>query len=943
MPDRLGTSPTGDMQGCTFIGRVLLAALVVLADVSNGKHPGNGSCANDDDQALLQARVKNVNITIGTVTGCDPDDTPPVLSVPSDIRFATDLDKCKAEVPYPYPSAEDDCDPDPVVEQTEGLGSLGNFPVGITTESFNATDYSGNTASGSFTVTVYDSQDPQVSSVPADITVNTRSGQCVALVTFAAPTASDNCPGVEIAQTSGYGSGAAFPLGSTTVSFTATDASGNTDDESFTVTVNDNEDPVPVLPADIVVSSDPGMCGASVTYLVDATDNCGATIALTIGLGSGAIFPVGPATTETYTATDAAGNTASGSFNVTVNDNEDPKVSPVPADITADTAPGQCAAFVTFAAPTASDNCPGVEIAQTSGYGSGAAFPLGSTTVSFTATDASGNTDDESFTVTVNDKEDPEFYFLSDIVVSSDPGVCAAEVTYPVDATDNCGGARTALTSGLGSGAIFPVGPATTETYTATDAAGNTASGSFTVTVNDNEDPKVSSVPADITVNTRSGECFAFVTFAAPTASDNCPGVEIAQTSGPLSGRAFPVGSTTVRFTATDASGNTDDESFTVTVNDNKAPRLLLPFDIVESSDRGVCGAEVFYPVDALDNCEVTTIAQTSGLGSRAFFPVGPATTESYTATDAAGNTVSGSFTVRVYDTEFPKVSPVPADIAVDNDPGQCVALVTFAAPTASDNCPGVELAQTSGPLSGAAFPVGSTTVSFTATDATGRTDQESFTVTVNDNEDPVPVLPADIVVSSDPGVCGANVTYLVDAADNCGATIALTSGLGSGAIFPVGPATTESYTATDAAGNTASGSFTVTVNDNDPPALEVEDISVDSCSPTVVSFSPTAADNCPGVTAACSPSSGSEFPVGETEVTCTAVDAAGSTTQESFVVLVECAGHGYHKKSHSNNIRSRRSRRLKKWLYRNRRLKKWWHRKLHLKKWSHFRRYWHH
>ncbi|CAE7230395.1 Hyalin [Symbiodinium sp. CCMP2456] len=137
------------------------------------------------------------------------------------------------------------------------------------------------------------------------------------------------------------------------------------------------------------------------------------------------------------------------------------------------------------------------------------------------------------------------------------------------------------------------------------------------------------------------------------------------------------------------------------------------------------------------------------------------------------------------------------------------------------------------------------------------------------------------------------------------------------------------------------SGNFNVTVNDKDRPAFEVEDISVNSCSPTVVTFSPAAADNCGAVTAAGSPSSGSEFPVGETEVTCKAVDAAGSTTLE-LRRFVECVGHGYHKRSHSNNIRSRRNRGLKKWLHRNRRLKKWWHRKNRMKKWWHYRRYWH-
>ena len=91
-------------------------------------------------------------------------------------------------------------------------------------------------------------------------------------------------------QTVGLGSLGDFPAVITTETFEATDAAGNSATGSFTVTVNDNEDPVPVLPADIV-SSDPGVCEAEVTYLVDATDSSGATIALTSGSGSGAGGP----------------------------------------------------------------------------------------------------------------------------------------------------------------------------------------------------------------------------------------------------------------------------------------------------------------------------------------------------------------------------------------------------------------------------------------------------------------------------------------------------------------------------------------------------------------------------------------------------------------------------------------------------------------------------
>jgi hypothetical protein len=89
-----------------------------------------------------------------------------------------------------------------------------------------------------------------------------------------------------------------------------------------------------------------------------------------------------------------------------------------------------------------------------------------------------------SFTVTVNDTEDPAITCPADITTSNDTGDCSAVVTYttPVG-TDNCTGATTTQTAGLPSGSAFPVG-VTTNTFVVTDAAGNTATCSFTVTVN---------------------------------------------------------------------------------------------------------------------------------------------------------------------------------------------------------------------------------------------------------------------------------------------------------------------------------------------------------------------------------------------------------------------------------------------------------------------------
>src|SRR5205814_189683 len=144
-----------------------------------------------------------------------------------------------------------------------------------------------------------------------------------------------------------------FLVGTTTVTSTATDASGNTSQCTFNVTVLDAQAPVITCPANVTVNAAPGQCGSNVTFTVTATDNCGVTN-LTSVPASGAAFAVG-ATTVTSTATDSSGNTSQCTFNVTVQDLQPPVIT-CPADLTVNASTGQCGSNVTFTV-TATDNC----------------------------------------------------------------------------------------------------------------------------------------------------------------------------------------------------------------------------------------------------------------------------------------------------------------------------------------------------------------------------------------------------------------------------------------------------------------------------------------------------------------------------------------------------------------------------------------------------------
>ena len=113
-------------------------------------------------------------------------------------------------------------------------------------------------------------------------------------------------------------SGFVFPMGTTTVTCTATDSEGNRSSKSFTVTVigPDITPPVVIVPNDMVIqatSNDP----VPTTFSASASDDVDGNITPVCSPISGSDFPIGK-TTITCTATDTSGNTTRESFIITV-------------------------------------------------------------------------------------------------------------------------------------------------------------------------------------------------------------------------------------------------------------------------------------------------------------------------------------------------------------------------------------------------------------------------------------------------------------------------------------------------------------------------------------------------------------------------------------------------------------------------------------------------
>lgn len=227
---------------------------------------------------------------------------------------------------------------------------------------------------------------------------------------------------------------------------------------------------------------------------------------------------------------------------------------------------------------------------------------------------------------------------------------------------------------------------------------------------------------------------------AAPdvTAEATGPGgavVTFAQTGcSPASGSVFPLGTTAV-------SGCDDGSGFNVVVRDTTPPTIDVPAPATLVFEAGgPDGASVTYPspraTDLVDGAVATQCAPLPG----GVFALG-STDVACTAKDAAGNEATLTFPIQVVD-RTPPVLTVPGDVAVaaassDGTPAANAALTAFlTAAVATDIVSGRVDVDSDAPV---VFPVGTTIVTFTASDVGGNTATATARVTVLAPEAPPP------------------------------------------------------------------------------------------------------------------------------------------------------------------------------------------------------------
>jgi HYR domain/GEVED domain len=929
-----------------------------------------------------QYKLSPVPILIPIKETCTTDNSAPVFTnCPANI--SQNITDTSAVVKWASPTVTDNCTASPIVTSTDTSGT--KFPLGTKTVTYTAKDAFNNTSTCTFTVTLTnpcanDTVKPVFVDCPADITQPTTGGTGIA--TWTPPSVTDNCTTPSVTST--HASGATFPIGTTTVTYTATDAKNNKGICVFVVTISNPcfiDTIKPVLadcPTDIMQSTT--MSSDTVWWTPPTvSDNCTAVPILTSSRAIGSVFPIG-VTTVTYTSKDIQNNTATCTFKVTIdnpclNDTTAPIFLNCPGDITKTIT--DTAAIATWVLPTAVDNCT-ESLGFTGTHLSGSSFKIGSTKVTYTATDAKNNTSTCTFNVNVNnpclnDTVKPVLTPCPANIVRVATGSTATATWTAPTASDNCTASTVASTHS--SGATFPIG-ATTVTYTATDARNNKATCTFVVTVtpqNTNYCASKASEPyqewvkgvtigsinninqtnegksinwsvigysdfTNVVTNLNRGQtyplsilpgtswlgrltnvyCRVWIDFNGDRIFDDTEKV--------LEGRALNPFAGSVTIPATAISGST---RMRVSLKWGAMPTSCETFAPGEVEDYLVnisnlnCATDVDPPVFA--NCPANIVLPTTGTTTTAIatwiaptatdncvspiistthnsgiaFPIG-VTAVTYTANDAKNNKATCTFTVTVTnpcatDTIKPVLVNCPANISKTTS--DTAAIATWTPPTAADNCgtPSVISPDTSGTK----FKIGVNTVTYTATDAKNNKATCSFTVTVTNPCSTDTIKP---VLTSCPANVSRTITDTVEvvtwiaptATDNC-STPSVSSTDTSGTKFKIG-VNTVTYTATDAKNNKATCSFTVTVIN--PCATDVvkpvwincpADISkaiLDTVA-VVTWVAPTATDNCSTPSVTSTDTSGTKFKIGVTTVIYTATDAKNNQATCSFTITV--------------------------------------------------------
>jgi gliding motility-associated-like protein len=707
--------------------------------------PAIGSLVSGTQIVTLTANDGNGNIANCTFSVIVTDNTAPTISVCPSNQTGNTNATCQFSIPnyMGLITTSDNCTATGALTITQNpvvgtLVGIGTTPIVIT-----VADANGNSSICNFNVVVTDITGPTLT-CPTNQNI-ILNGSCAGTIPdyTSMATVTDNCTAsgsIIVTQSPVVGTPISGAGTIQVITLTATDGNGNSSTCNFNATAVDNTIPTITCPANQNVTAN-ASCQftlADYTSMATVSDNCTASGVITVTQSPAIGSLVSGTQNVTLTANDGNGNTSTCNFSVIVSDNTNPTIS-----FCAPNQTGNTNASCQFSIPdytgliTASDNCTATgSLTITQNPIVGTNVGVGTTNVVVTVTDANGNISTCNFNVVVTDITGPLITCPASQNIFNDPGTCDATIpdyTSSITVADNCTAtASIVITQSPIAGTIIS-GNGTTQivTITATDGNGNSSNCNFTITVTDNEDPQVS-CPANQNVASNASCQYVLLDYTSmSTITDNCTASgSIIVTQSPIAGTTLS-GNQTITITADDGNGNTSSCTFDVTVTDNTLPTLVT----CAPAQSGVVDATCNFAVgdytslvSATDNCTSTNnlvITQNPIAGTL----VGTGITNVViTITDQSGNAITCNVALTVTDNTSPVFSNCPADII------SCNPVITFTAPVGTDNCSGATTIQTdvTGLTSGSTFPIGTTTITYTSTDAAGNISTCSFDVTVN-------------------------------------------------------------------------------------------------------------------------------------------------------------------------------------------------------------------
>ncbi|MDC8004567.1 HYR domain-containing protein [Aureisphaera galaxeae] len=594
--------------------------------------------------------------------------------------------------------------------------------VGDNNVVLTVTDVNGNTSTCTAVVTVEDTVAP--TALCQNITVQLDANGMASITAGDIDNGSNDACGIQSTSID-VTDFTCSDVGDNNVVLTVTDVNGNTSTCTAVVTVEDTVAPAAICQNITVQLDDNGMASITAGDIDNGSNDACGVQSTSIDITEFTCADIGD-NNVVLTVMDVNGNTSTCTAIVTVEDSIAPTIS-CPSDVTTSNDPGMCSAIVTFADAITLDNCGTVTVAQTGGLPSGSDFPVGTSTVEFTATDGSGNTTVCTFNITVEDNEAPVIACQDITIQLDDTGmatITAVDVTGVE--TDNCGVASSSIDvstfdcSNVGINNVV---------LTVTDIHGNISTCTAMVTVVDVTAPMV--VCQDITVQLDdTGMAIIDGTMIDNGSTDAC-GIDTYELDIDTFDCSM-IGDNVVTLTVTDVNGNSASCTAVVTVEDNIDPEVVCMDITVELDENGFVSILPEDVATFTDNCAIETTA--IDIFEFSCDDIGAPITVQVFANDASGNLATCTAQVTVVDVLAPVIT-CPEDQTVDPGAGNLFYEIPdyFATgeATVMDNCTDPVTITAQDPVAGTLVPDGVYTITLTAEDEYGNVSTCEFELIV--------------------------------------------------------------------------------------------------------------------------------------------------------------------------------------------------------------------